>query len=59
MSYRELLSRAFKLGMNCADIALADMMDIVAEENGVYPKWSDKAPDWILCNFGIKEVENE
>lgn len=53
MTYSELLSWAFKHGMNCADIALGDMMDIVAEEEGTYPAWSDRAPEWILSNFGI------
>lgn len=55
MTYSEVMYRAFALGMNCADVALGSMMDIVEEETGCFPKWDSEAPKWILDNFGIEE----
>lgn len=54
MTYAQLLDRAFKDGANLADVALGRMMDIVEEETGRFPKWTDKVPEWILENFGYK-----
>ena len=54
MTYRDVLRIASK-NNNCAEIALGQMMDIVEEQTGVFPDWSDKAPAWVLNNFGITD----
>ena len=51
MTYTELLEKALKT-MNRADVALGRMMDIVEEQTGRFPAWSDEVPAWILENFG-------
>ena len=56
MTFRELLERVEQTN-NCADIALADMMDIIEEQTGVWPEWTDEAPEWVLKNFGVQEDE--
>ena len=52
MTYRELLERAERNGMNMADVAVGRMMDIVEEQTGSWPNWDDEAPVWVLRNFG-------
>ena len=54
MTYNEVLKKALALGMNCADVALGSMMDIVEEQTGEWPSWDDEAPAWILDNFGLR-----
>ena len=54
MTYSKLLDWAYSKGMNLADVALGSMMDIVEEQTGNWPKWTDKVPEWILENFGYK-----
>lgn len=49
-TYRELVERLEKNGANLGEVAVARMMDIVCEETGDYPDWSDKAPDWVVNN---------
>ena len=53
MTYSELLDLMFSKGCNLADVALGSMMDIVEEETGVFPSWSDPVPDWILENCHV------
>lgn len=53
MTYTELLKEANKQGLNLADVALGRMMDMVEEETGKWPNWSDTVPEWILENFGL------
>ena len=56
MTYTKLLEWAEEnTNMNLADVALAEMMDIVEEETGTYPRWNDEVPQWILDNFGYKK----
>ena len=51
MTYQELLE-SVEDQMSCAEVALGRMMDIVEEQTGSFPSWDDKAPEWILKNFG-------
>jgi len=53
MTYKEILKKAERNGMNLAEVALARMMDIVEEETGNWPKWTDEAPEWVVKNFGF------
>lgn len=52
MTYTELE----KDGMNLAEVALGDMMDIVEEQTGRFPHWTDTVPDWIMRNFGYETL---
>lgn len=49
-TYRELVERLEKGGANLGEVAVARMMDIVYEETGGYPNWSDEAPEWVVNN---------
>lgn len=42
--YREVLSR----GANLAETVIGRMMDDLADDTGVYPKWGDQAPAWAV-----------
>ena len=53
MTYSELLEKAYANGMNCAEVALGQMMDIVEEETGKFPGWSDAVPEWVIKNFNL------
>lgn len=55
MTYSDLLDRIDEMGLSCGDIALGRMMDIVEEQTGKWPSWEDKAPAWILKQFGVEE----
>lgn len=49
-TYRYLVDRMESKGNNLAEVAVGRMMDMVAEETGVYPDWGDTAPDWVVKN---------
>ena len=49
-TYRQLVARMERMGNNLADVAVGRMMDIVEEQTGEYPSWSDIAPDWVVSN---------
>lgn len=52
-TFDEVVEELEKCGCNLADVAVGRMMDIIEEQTGIYPKWSDIAPDWVLRNcFG-------
>ena len=54
MTYTQILEYCEKhTNVNLAAVVLMRMMDIVEEETGNWPDWNDKAPQWILDNFGI------
>ena len=59
MNYSELLNKAEQDGMNCAETALGRMMNMVEEETGSWPNWSDQVPSWILKNFGYAKVDRK
>ena len=50
MTFEQLLKKAESLGMNCAETAIGRMMDIIEEETGKFPEWTDKAPEWVISN---------
>lgn len=52
MTFRELLEIVEQTN-NCGSMALANMMDIIEEQTGEWPEWTDEAPEWILKNFGL------
>ena len=37
-------------GCNLADLAIGRMMDIIAEQTGEFPNWTDIAPNWVVKN---------
>ena len=49
-SFNDLETIMNKNGCNLADIAIGRMMDIIYDETGEYPSWSDIAPDWVVKN---------
>lgn len=49
-TYNDLFTILSRNGCNLADVALGRMMVIVEEQTGVFPSWSDFAPDWIVRN---------
>lgn len=49
-TYRELEKVMYRNGNNLADVALGRMMDIVEEQTGSWPNWSDIAPEWVVKN---------
>lgn len=49
-TFSKLVDEMMKLGMNLADVAVGRMMDIIEEQTGDYPSWSDIAPDWVVRN---------
>lgn len=49
-TYEQLLNHMERMGNNLADVALGRMMDIVEEQTGTWPNWSDIAPDWVVRN---------
>lgn len=54
MTYRELVEWAeANTNIMYPEFTLAPMMDIVEEETGKWPNWSDEAPEWILREFGV------
>ena len=54
MTYRELVEWAeVNTNITNPEFTLATMMDIVEEETGKWPNWSDEAPEWILREFGV------
>lgn len=49
-TYDQLVNLMRENGSNLADVAIGRMMIIVEEETGVFPDWSDIAPDWVVNN---------
>lgn len=49
-TYDKLVNLMRENGSNLADVAIGRMMIIVEEETGVFPDWSDIAPDWVVAN---------
>lgn len=37
-------------GNNLAEVAIGRMMNIIEEETGRFPDWSDNAPEWVVKN---------
>lgn len=52
-TYNELCIIMENRGCDLAEIALGQMMDIVGEETGDWPSWSDLAPEWVVKNCGL------
>lgn len=51
MTFNELSNRAKSKGNNLADVAIGRMMELVEEETGRFPSWTDIAPDWVVRNL--------
>lgn len=49
-TFDDLESLMRSKGCNLADVAIGEMMDIIYDESGVYPSWSDIAPEWVVKN---------
>ncbi len=49
-TYRQLVDRMERNGNNLADVAVGRMMEMVEEETGIFPNWSDVAPEWVVKN---------
>lgn len=49
-TFSQLVTRMERMGNNLADVAVGRMMDIIEEQTGEYPSWSDIAPDWVVRN---------
>lgn len=49
-TFDELESLMRSKGCNLADVAIGEMMDIIYDETGTYPSWSDIAPEWVVKN---------
>lgn len=52
MTYAELVGVMVGKGCNLAPFAIGRMMDMVEEETGEFPNWSDLVPDWVLESCG-------
>ena len=54
-TFSELVNIMEKNGANLAEVAIGRMMDIIEEETGDFPNWTDIAPEWVVNNcFGKK-----
>lgn len=51
-TYEEILYIFEERGL-LVETALGRFMDQVYEDTGVYPDWSDKAPEWIVNFCGL------
>lgn len=51
MTWNELLDYLESRGANLAYLALGNIMDDVAAENGNWPDWSDPVPDDVMRMF--------
>lgn len=51
MTWNELLDYLESRGANLAYLALGNIMDDVAAENGHWPDWSDPVPDDVMRMF--------
>lgn len=49
-TYEELMDIMEQNGNNLAEVAICRMMDIVEEETGIWPNYTDIAPEWIVKN---------
>lgn len=49
-TFSELATIMKNHGANLADVAIGRMMDIIEEETGSWPNWSDEAPEWVVRN---------
>lgn len=47
-TYQQLVEVMEMAGNNLALCAIERMMVIVEEETGVFPDWSDFAPQWVI-----------
>ena len=47
-TYQQLVEIMEMAGNNMASCAIERMMVIVEEETGVFPDWSDFAPNWVI-----------
>lgn len=47
-TFDELVKIMKLKGCNLAEIAIGRMMDIIEEQTGEWPDWSDIAPDWVV-----------
>lgn len=52
-TYEELVEIMEQKGSNLAEVAIGRMMDIVEEQTGNWPSWSDVAPEWVIKNCGL------
>ena len=50
VTFKQLVKRMQNKGNNLAETAVGRMMDIVYEDTGTYPEWTDKAPEWVVKN---------
>lgn len=48
MTFAKLVDRLEKNGCNLAEVAIGSMMDIIEEQTGTFPNWTDNAPDWVI-----------
>lgn len=51
-TYEEILYILEERGL-LVETTLGRFMDQVYEDTGVYPNWSDKAPEWIVNFCGL------
>ena len=49
-TYDNLVEIMEKNGCNLAEVAIGRMMDIIEEQTGNWPSWSDIAPEWVVKN---------
>lgn len=52
-TFSQLVDLMVSRGCNNADIAIADMMDIIETETGKWPNWDDIAPEWVVKQCGL------
>lgn len=52
-TFSQLVDFMVSRGCNNADIAIADMMDIIETETGKWPNWDDIAPEWVVKQCGL------
>ena len=50
LTYSDLVEIMESHGANLAEVAIGRMMDIVGEETGTWPNWSDIALEWVVRN---------
>lgn len=53
MTFSQLVDLMESRGCNLADVAIANMMDIIEEETGKWPNWDDIAPEWVVKQCGL------
>lgn len=47
-TFSELVEYLENRGDNLAEVAIGRMMDDIEAETGLWPKWTDPVPEWIL-----------